>query len=149
MVNVAAFYDGPDDRPCARRGSADFAAALRQGDAGAYVNFLGDEGEARVRAGLPGPDLGPAGGDQGSLRPDQPLPPQPEHPAGHPDRLNRRPGGGPMDPLHADGKSYVMEIDEYTQGTTSGGDSTRSAPRASSTSATSASRGSSPTCGSR
>ena len=32
----------------------DFAAALRQGDAGAYVNFLGDEGEARIREAYPG-----------------------------------------------------------------------------------------------
>ena len=29
-------------------------AALRQGDAGAYVNFLGDEGDARVRDAYPG-----------------------------------------------------------------------------------------------
>jgi FAD/FMN-containing dehydrogenase len=27
---------------------------LRQSDAGAYVNFLGDEGQARVRAAYPG-----------------------------------------------------------------------------------------------
>ena len=33
----------------------EFAAALDQGDSGAYVNFLGDEGEARVRAAYPGP----------------------------------------------------------------------------------------------
>ena len=32
----------------------DFAAALRQGDGGAYVNFLGDEGEARIREAYPG-----------------------------------------------------------------------------------------------
>ncbi len=31
-----------------------FAAALRQDDAGAYVNFLSDEGEQRVRAAYPG-----------------------------------------------------------------------------------------------
>jgi FAD/FMN-containing dehydrogenase len=31
------------------------AAALRQNDAGAYVNFLVDEGEARVRDAYPGP----------------------------------------------------------------------------------------------
>jgi hypothetical protein len=30
------------------------APALRQSDGGAYVNFLGDEGEARVRAAYPG-----------------------------------------------------------------------------------------------
>jgi FAD/FMN-containing dehydrogenase len=28
---------------------------MRQGDDGAYVNFLADEGEARVRAAYPGP----------------------------------------------------------------------------------------------
>ncbi|HTE68535.1 MAG TPA: BBE domain-containing protein, partial [Actinomycetes bacterium] len=31
-----------------------FAAALRQDDSGAYVNFLGDEGQARVRQAYPG-----------------------------------------------------------------------------------------------
>jgi len=31
-----------------------FADALRQDDAGAYVGFLGDEGEERVRAAYPG-----------------------------------------------------------------------------------------------
>jgi FAD/FMN-containing dehydrogenase len=33
---------------------SDFAVALHQGDAGAYVNFLGNEGDARVRAAYPG-----------------------------------------------------------------------------------------------
>jgi hypothetical protein len=32
----------------------DFAAALRQGGGGAYVNFLGDEGEERIREAYPG-----------------------------------------------------------------------------------------------
>lgn len=54
MVNVAAFYQGPDDRDARAAWVADFAAALRQNDAGAYVSFLGDEGEARVRAAYPG-----------------------------------------------------------------------------------------------
>jgi hypothetical protein len=31
-----------------------FASALRQDDNGAYVNFLGDEGEAKVRMAYPG-----------------------------------------------------------------------------------------------
>jgi FAD/FMN-containing dehydrogenase len=31
------------------------AAALHQGDDGAYVNFLGDEGPERVRQAYPGP----------------------------------------------------------------------------------------------
>jgi FAD/FMN-containing dehydrogenase len=34
---------------------SDFAAALRQEDAGAYVNFLGDDGQARLRQAYPGP----------------------------------------------------------------------------------------------
>jgi len=55
MVNVAAFYDGPEDRAVREAWVTDFAAALRQGDGGAYVNFLGDEGEARIRAAYPGP----------------------------------------------------------------------------------------------
>jgi FAD/FMN-containing dehydrogenase len=54
MVNVAAFYEGPEDRAVREAWVADFAAALRQGDAGAYVNFLGDEGAARVREAYPG-----------------------------------------------------------------------------------------------
>ena len=55
MVNLAAFYSGPEDRAVRQAWVADFAAALRQGDAGAYVNFLGDEGEAQVRDAYPGP----------------------------------------------------------------------------------------------
>ena len=54
LVNVAAFYDGLDDRPKRETWVTEFAAALRQGDAGAYVNFLGEEGEARVREAYPG-----------------------------------------------------------------------------------------------
>jgi len=54
MVNVAAFYDGPEDRVVRENWVADFATALRQGDSGAYVNFLGDEGQARVRNAYPG-----------------------------------------------------------------------------------------------
>jgi hypothetical protein len=54
MANVAAFYDGPEDRAAREAWVTDFAAALRQGDGGAYVGFLGDEGEGRVRAAYPG-----------------------------------------------------------------------------------------------
>lgn len=54
MVNVAAFYEGPEDRIVREAWVSDFAAALCQSDADAYVNFLGDEGEARVRAAYPG-----------------------------------------------------------------------------------------------
>jgi FAD/FMN-containing dehydrogenase len=54
MVNVAALYQGPEDRAVREAWVVDFAAALRQGDDGAYVNFLGDEGQARLRDAYPG-----------------------------------------------------------------------------------------------
>jgi hypothetical protein len=54
MVNVAAFYEGSEDRVVREAWVSDFAAALRQDDAGAYVGFLGEEGEARVREAYPG-----------------------------------------------------------------------------------------------
>src|SRR6266545_3436624 len=55
MVNVASFYEGPEDRLVRQSWVDDLAAALRQRDNGAYVNFLVDEGEARVREAYPGP----------------------------------------------------------------------------------------------
>jgi FAD/FMN-containing dehydrogenase len=54
LANVAAFYQGPVDRAVREAWVADFAAALRQGEPGAYVGFLGDEGPARVREAYPG-----------------------------------------------------------------------------------------------
>jgi FAD/FMN-containing dehydrogenase len=55
MVNVAAFYEGPEDQTVREAWVGEFAAALHQDDAGAYVNFLGDEGEGRIRDAYPGP----------------------------------------------------------------------------------------------
>jgi hypothetical protein len=54
MASVAAFYDGPADRAVRQGWVEEFAAALQQGDTGAYVGFLGDEGQARVRQAYPG-----------------------------------------------------------------------------------------------
>jgi hypothetical protein len=54
MVNIATFYEGAEDRAVRQAWVTDFAAALQQGDDGAYVNFLGDEDESRVRAAYPG-----------------------------------------------------------------------------------------------
>jgi len=54
MVNVAAFYDGPDDKLRRQEWVDGVAAAIHQGD-GAYVNFLLDEGPERVREAYPGP----------------------------------------------------------------------------------------------
>jgi FAD/FMN-containing dehydrogenase len=54
MVNVAAFYEGPEDQVVREAWVRDFAVALHGGDLEAYVNFVGDEGEERVRAAYPG-----------------------------------------------------------------------------------------------
>jgi FAD/FMN-containing dehydrogenase len=54
MINIAIFYDGPADRDARAAWVAAFAHELDQGEPGAYVNFLSDEGEARVHAAYPG-----------------------------------------------------------------------------------------------
>ncbi len=54
MVNLAAFYDGPADQAVRQAWVDEFAVALQQGDTGAYVGFINDEGEARVRDAYPG-----------------------------------------------------------------------------------------------
>jgi FAD/FMN-containing dehydrogenase len=54
MANVAAFYEGEQDRAEREAWAAEFAAALQKGNTAAYVNFLGDEGPARVRDAYPG-----------------------------------------------------------------------------------------------
>jgi len=55
MVNLAAFYEGEDDRKVRQAWVDEFRSALTQGgDGSAYVNFLGDEGTERVRDAYPG-----------------------------------------------------------------------------------------------
>jgi FAD/FMN-containing dehydrogenase len=54
MTNVAAVFMHPEARENYEAWVADFAAALRQDDAGAYVNFLNSEGPDGVRAAYPG-----------------------------------------------------------------------------------------------
>lgn len=53
MVNVAALYNVPEDKETHEAWVANFAAALQQSDKGAYVNFLGEEGEERLKAAYP------------------------------------------------------------------------------------------------
>jgi FAD/FMN-containing dehydrogenase len=54
MVNLAAFYEGEEDKVRRQTWVDEFASAIDQGDRGEYVNFVGDEGEAGVRAAYPG-----------------------------------------------------------------------------------------------
>jgi FAD/FMN-containing dehydrogenase len=55
LANVVAMYERPEERREHEAWVTGFAAELRQEDAGAYVGFLGDEGQERVRAAYPGP----------------------------------------------------------------------------------------------
>ena len=54
MVNVAALYEKPEEKPVHQAWVTGFAKALHQGNDGAYVNFLGDEGQGRVQDAYPG-----------------------------------------------------------------------------------------------
>jgi FAD/FMN-containing dehydrogenase len=54
MVNLAALYEKPEDKLTHEAWVTDAATALLQSDHGAYVNFLGSEGEERIRAAYPG-----------------------------------------------------------------------------------------------
>jgi FAD/FMN-containing dehydrogenase len=53
MVTVAAIYERDEERVVHQAWVDALAGVLRQRDAGAYVGFLGDEGEERVRAAYP------------------------------------------------------------------------------------------------
>jgi FAD/FMN-containing dehydrogenase len=53
MVNVAAIYNEPDQKATHEAWVEKLAAALQQSDTGAYVNFLGHDGEERIRAAYP------------------------------------------------------------------------------------------------
>ncbi len=55
LVNLAALYETPADKAANETWVAGFVEAMRQGDQGAYVNFVGDEGEAGIRAAYPEP----------------------------------------------------------------------------------------------
>jgi FAD/FMN-containing dehydrogenase len=55
LAVVVNFYDKtPEDRARRQAWVDDFSAALHPSDDAGYVNFLGNEGEARVRAAYPG-----------------------------------------------------------------------------------------------
>jgi hypothetical protein len=54
LVNVAAFYQGDADREVRRSWVTRFARTLQPNDDSAYVGFLSDDGEARIRGAYPG-----------------------------------------------------------------------------------------------
>jgi FAD/FMN-containing dehydrogenase len=54
MATVVCFYQGPADKPGRQAWLEEFAAALRQGDDGAYTGFLGEDGPAHIHQAYPG-----------------------------------------------------------------------------------------------
>jgi FAD/FMN-containing dehydrogenase len=54
MVALGTLFEDAEDRPAHEAWLRSLAAAMRDGAPGAYVNFLGDEGEARVHEAYPG-----------------------------------------------------------------------------------------------
>ena len=54
LVNVAAFYQGEADREARRSWVTEFASTLQPNDDAAYVGFLTDDADARIRAAYPG-----------------------------------------------------------------------------------------------
>jgi FAD/FMN-containing dehydrogenase len=53
MVNVAAFYESLEEKARREAWVKEFAAGLYQGNSGAYVNFLGNDGAARIQDAYP------------------------------------------------------------------------------------------------
>jgi FAD/FMN-containing dehydrogenase len=54
LVNLASFYEGPHDVEKRTAWVNDFVKLMQQGDTGAYVNFVADEGPKRVHDAYPG-----------------------------------------------------------------------------------------------
>jgi FAD/FMN-containing dehydrogenase len=54
MATVVCFYRGPADKPRHQAWLEGFAAALGQGDDGAYTGFLGEDGPAHLHQAYPG-----------------------------------------------------------------------------------------------
>jgi FAD/FMN-containing dehydrogenase len=54
MINVAAFYEGPEDLPRREEWVTELAGLLSNGDERGYAGFLANEGQHRVRAAYPG-----------------------------------------------------------------------------------------------
>jgi hypothetical protein len=54
LVNVAAFYEGEADRETRRVWVNEFKDAIQPPDDSAYVGFLTDDGQARIRSAYPG-----------------------------------------------------------------------------------------------
>ena len=57
MVNLAALYEKPEDKPTHEAWVTEFEKSIQQSDRGAYVNFINSVGEDELRAAYPGSTL--------------------------------------------------------------------------------------------
>jgi FAD/FMN-containing dehydrogenase len=53
MANLAALYEMPEEKEIHEAWVTEFFSSLQQNDKGMYVNFVGNEGEAHIRAAYP------------------------------------------------------------------------------------------------
>lgn len=58
MINVAALFASPEERSQHEDWVTSLAAGLQRGPSGAYVGFLADDGQARIREAYPNGALG-------------------------------------------------------------------------------------------
>ena len=81
MANVAALSEQPEEEPTHEAWVTALHDELRSDTPGAYVNFLGDEGEARVQRPTRNPTWERLARIKAAFRTDERVPSQPEHPA--------------------------------------------------------------------
>ena len=70
LATVAAFADDLDDIPHRQDWVEEVIGAIRQGDPGAYVNFVAEEGEERVHDAYPGTTWDRLAAIKGTYDPD-------------------------------------------------------------------------------
>ena len=75
-------YEDPASRPAHDAWSQSYMESLLPYATGVYSNFLEEEGDARIAQAYPAETQPTARRREAPLRPDQPVPPQPEHPPG-------------------------------------------------------------------
>ena len=82
LVNLAAFYEDEAERVDAQAWMEEFASAIRQSDQRRLRQLRRRRGRGTRPRRVSRRDLGPPRRDQAPLRPGQPVPAEPEHPAG-------------------------------------------------------------------
>ena len=101
MVNVAAFYTSPEDRLVQDRWVEALRRGASAGGQGRLRQLPWRRGRGAGAGSLSWSDLGPSRCDQAALRSGQPVPAQPEHPAGSRRGAGRRQSERQRHPLLA------------------------------------------------